>query len=90
MLLVLCNVPLMIDTPLADEPPLIEPVVVGVDHVNVVPAGTIPLATFVGVTLKVTPLQVTLLIAVIAGVGLILTVTLNTKPVQPLVVGVTK
>ena len=39
----------------------------------------------VGVTLKVTPLQVTLLIAVIAGVGLILTVTLNTKPVQPFV-----
>ena len=37
VLLVLCNVPLMIDTPLADEPPLIEPVVVGVDHVNVVP-----------------------------------------------------
>ena len=90
MLLVLCNVPLIMDTPLADEPPLIEPVVAGADHVNVVPAGTIPLATFVGVTLNVTPLHVTLLIAVIAGVGLIFTVTLNTNPVQLPVIGVTK
>ncbi len=84
------NVPLMIDTPLADEPPFRLPVVLGADHVNVVPAGTIPLATFVGVTLNVTPLHVTLLIGVIAGVGLILTVTLNTNPVQLPVIGVTR
>ena len=71
----------MIDTPLADEPPVKLPVIDGADQLYVVPAGTIPLVTLVGVTVKVTPLQVIVLIAVIAGVGLIVTVTLNTKPV---------
>ena len=80
----------MIDTPLADEIPSRLPVVDGTDQLKVVPAGTMPLTPLVGVTLKVVPLQITALIAVIAGVGLIVTVTLNTKPVQLPVIGVTK
>ena len=80
----------MIDTPLADVPPVKLPVIDGADQLYVVPAGTIPLVTFVGVTVNVTPLHVIVLIAVIAGVGLIVTVTLNTKPVQLPVIGVTK
>ena len=90
MLLVLASIPLITDTPLAPDPPVKLPVVDGADHVYVVPAGTTPFVTLVCVTVNVTPLQVIALIAVIAGVGLIVTVTLNTKPVQLPVIGVTK
>ena len=46
----------------------------------------------VGVTVKVTPLHVIAVIAVITADGLTVTVTLNTAPAQPPVtdVGVTK
>ena len=58
-------------------PPVKPPVTVGTDHVYSVPAGTIPLVPLVGVTLKATPLQLTVVIAVITAVGLMLTVTVN-------------
>ena len=84
MLLVLANVPLMIDTPLAPDPPVRLPLIDGADHVYVVPAGKIPLVILVGVTVNVTPLQVIVLIAVIAGVGLMVTVTVNAAPIPQL------
>ena len=46
------------------------------------PVGTIPFVTLTGVTVKPTPLQVAAFIAVIAGVGLIVTVTVNVAPGQ--------
>ena len=90
MLLVLARVPLITDTPVAPVAPVKLPLNDGDDQLYVVPAGKIPLVILVGVTVNVTPLQVIVLIAVIAGVGLIVTVTLNTKPVQLPVIGVTK
>ncbi len=47
------------------------------------PDGTTPLVTFVGVTLKATPLHVIVVIAVMYAAGLTVTVTLNTAPVHP-------
>ena len=58
-------------------PPVKPPVTTGTDHVYKVPAGTIPLVPLVGVTLKATPLQLTVVIAVITAVGLIVTVKVN-------------
>ncbi len=53
-------------------------------------AGTIPFTVCVGVTLKITPLQVVLVIGVITGVGLTVTVTVNAAPAPQLsIVGVT-
>ncbi len=54
------------------------------------PDGTIPLVTFVGVTEKATPWQLTADIAVIAAIGFTDTVTVNVAPTPQLtVVGVT-
>ena len=89
MFVVLANVPVMIDTPLADEPPVMLPVVAGTDQLYVVPAGTMPLIISVGVTVNNTPLQLTVLIAVTAGVGLIVTVNEKLAPKQLPVTGVT-
>ena len=75
--------------PLPVLPPVIKPVTDGALHAYVVPAGTMPFVIFVGVTTKLTPLQVTAVIAVITAVGLIVTVTVNTAPVQLPLVGVT-
>jgi len=50
-------------------PPVIVAVNVGMFHLYVVPIGTIPFVTLVGVTRNSTPLHVTALIAVITGVG---------------------
>ena len=58
-------------------PPVNPPVTIGTDHVYNVPAGTMPLVPLVGVTLNATPLQLTVVIAVITAVGLIVTVTVN-------------
>ena len=69
-------------------PPVNPPVTIGIDHVYNVPAGTIPLVPLVGVTLKATPLQLTVVIAVITAVGLIVTVNWNDAPVQLPVNGV--
>jgi hypothetical protein len=47
-----------------------------------------PLVTLVGLTVNVTPLQLTVVIALITAVGLIVTVTVNVAPVQLPDVGV--
>ena len=87
---VLVNSPLMFTDPLPVVTPVILPVVPGVDQLYVVPTGTMPLVTFVGVTVKLTPLQLTVVIALITAAGFTVTVTVNTDPVQLPLVGVTK
>ena len=87
---VLVNSPLMFTDPLPVDIPVILPVVPGADQLYVVPTGTIPLVTFVGVTVKLTPLQLTAVIALITAAGFTVTVTENTTPVQLPLVGVTK
>ena len=47
-----------------------------------VPAGTIPLSPFTGLTVNITPLQLAVVIVVIVATGLMVTVTLNIAPVQ--------
>ncbi len=61
----------------------------GTLQLYVVPDGTIPFVPFVGTNVKLTPLQVTVLIALITAVGFTVTVTVNTDPVQLPVIGVT-
>ena len=81
ILVVFPNIPLIpFDADACVTPPVI-PVPVGALQVKVVPAGIIPFVPSVGVTLKNTPLQVVVLIAVTAALGLILTVTVNVAPV---------
>jgi|SRR5476651_1486619 len=84
------RLPVILDTAVALAPPVNPPVTPGTDQLYVVPAGTIPLATLVGVTVNNTPLHVTVLIAVMLAVGLSVTVTENTAPVQLPVIGVTR
>jgi hypothetical protein len=55
----------------------------------VVDAGTIPLVVFTGDTEKADPLQEATVMAVIAGLGFTVAVTLNGAPVQVAVAGVT-
>ena len=87
---VLVNSPLMFADPLPVDIPVILPVVPGVDQLYVVPTGTIPLVTFVGVTVKITPLQLTVVIKLITAAGFKVTVKENTAPIQLPLVGVTK
>ena len=54
------------------------------------PEGTIPLIPSVGVKLKLEPLQVIVVISEITAIGLMVTVTENTVPVQLPVTGVTR
>jgi hypothetical protein len=54
----------------------------GVFQLYVVPNGTIPLLILVGVTVKVTPLHVTVLIPFISAVGGTVTVTVKFAPIQ--------
>ena len=75
------NVPVILFDPLPVLPPVIKPVTTGALHAYVVPAGTIPFVIFVGVTTKPTPLQVTVVIAVITAVGLIVTVNVKLVPI---------
>ena len=58
-------------------PPVIVALYVGTFQVYNVFAGTMPSTSFVGVTTKATPLHVTVLIAVISGVGFSVTITVN-------------
>ena len=81
--------PLIVVAFVAGAPPVNPPVTLGALQLYNVPAGTIPLVRFVGLTVKATPLQLTVLIAVITAVGLIVTVTVKTAPVQVPVIGVT-
>ena len=83
------NVPLTTEAPEPVVPPVIKPVTLGTPQLYVVPAGTIPLVTFVGVILKNTPLHVVVLIAVICASGFKFTVTEKEAPVQDPDVGVT-
>ena len=88
-LVVLVRVPNIPLTAAACEAPPVRPVPVGADHVYVVPAGMIPFAGSTGVTAKLTPLQVVVLIGAMVAVGSIVTVTVNTIPVQLPDTGVT-
>ena len=54
----------------------------GTDQLYKVPVGTIPLVPLLGLTLNATPLQLTVVIAVISAVGLIVTTNVNAAPVQ--------
>jgi hypothetical protein len=74
----------------AEAPPVTVPVYVGAFQLYKVLAGTIPSTSLVGVTTNCTPLHVTVLIAVISGVGFNVTVTVKFVPTQPdAVLGVT-
>ena len=84
------SVPLIFETPVACAAPPVKPVPVGAVQVNVVPAGITPFIPFVGVKLKVNPVQIVVLIDVIVATGLIVTVTVNVDAVPQLtIVGVT-
>ena len=86
----LVSVPLILVALLPAWPPVIPPVTLGADQLYNVPAGTIPLVRLVGVTLKITPLHVTVVIAVITAVGFRVTVTVKVALTPQLsVVGVT-
>jgi hypothetical protein len=80
----LVSVPVITLTPLADAPPMIPPVTVGADQLYVVPTGTIVVgALFTIVCINVVPLHAVSLCAGITGIGLIVTVNVNTSPAQP-------
>jgi hypothetical protein len=64
----------------ADAPPVTVPEKVGAFQLYTVLTGTIPFVPLVGVTIKVTPLQVTVVIVLISGVGGNITVTVNGAP----------
>lgn len=64
------------------SPPVNPPVTTGAVQIYVVPAGTVPLVTLTGVTVKVPPLQITAVIGVTEGFGLIVTTIVNGVPVQ--------
>ena len=85
----LTRLPVMFVALSPDAPPVIPPVTIGADQLYTVPAGTIPLVIFVGVTVKLTPSQLTAVIAVIVAFGFKVSVNWNDAPVQPFVIGVT-
>ena len=90
MLVGLDNVPVILTVPVPVPPPVIPPVTVGADQLYNVPAGTIPLVILVGVTVNVTPVHVTVVIAVTAATGFNVIVTVNAVPTPQLTdVGVT-
>ena len=76
------KVPLILIAFVPACPPVTPPVTDGADQVYKVPAGTIPLIPFVGVTVKLIPLQVIAVIAVTDAVEFTVTVTVNIAPVQ--------
>jgi hypothetical protein len=83
------KVPLILVCVNAPAPPVIPPVISGADQLYVVPAGTIPLVRLVGVAVNNIPSHTTLVIALIAAIGLTVKVNWNDAPAQPLVIGVT-
>ena len=83
------NVPLIFGCILPIAPPVNPPLTLGTLQLYTIPAGTIPFVPFIGLIVNATPLQLTELIAVITGVGLIVTVTVNAAPVQLPDTGVT-
>jgi hypothetical protein len=90
MFVVLLNVPLItLAFPDCVTPP-VNPVPVGAVQLYVVPVGTIPLLTSVGVIVNSKPLHTVVLSGLIIALGLKLTVNENTDPTQLPEVGVTK
>jgi hypothetical protein len=69
-------------SPDPELPPVILPVTIGADQLYVVPIGTNPLVTFVGVEVKETPLQTVFVMGVIAGLGI--TVIVSNELIAPL------
>jgi hypothetical protein len=91
-LLELDRVPNTLDLETPDGcPPDIELVKLGAFQVNKVPCGTIPLVPLVGVTLKVSPLQITAVMVVITAFGSTVINTVKVAPTQDpsVAVGVT-
>ena len=76
------NVPLITAAFVPLKPPVNPPVTVGTDQLYNVPKGTIPFVPFVGVAVNNTPLQLTVVIAVITGVGFTLMDSVNVEPIQ--------
>ena len=87
LLVAFANVPL-IEEPVPLNPP-VKPDPDGANHAYVVPEGTMPLVRLVGKVLKLAPLQITAVNALITAFGLILMVTVKLLPVQLPAVGVT-
>ena len=83
------KVPVIVEAPAPDAPPLTPVVVTGADQLYVVPAGTMPLTPLVGDTRIATPLQVVVVIAVIVALGFNVSVNWNDAPAQPFDNGVT-
>ena len=84
------RVPLMlVGEPLLAAPPVKPPVTTGAGQLYVVPTSTIPFTPFTGVAEKPFPLHIVDVIAVMAEVGLTVTVTVKLLPVQLPDVGVT-
>ena len=76
----------------ANEPsaPPLNPFTTGADQEYLVPAGTIPLVPFTGLTVNNIPPQTVVVISVITAIGLTVTVTVNVGPLpQAAVLGVT-
>src|SRR5512133_2945459 len=69
--------------------PPVKPAPAGTGQVYVVPAGTTPSVPSAGVRLNEPPLQIVAVSGLIAGAGLMVTVTVNVLPVQVPVCGVT-
>ena len=89
MLVEFVNVPLMLVAFVPDAPPVMPPVTVGDNQLYVVPEGTTPSVPFTGVEVKDMPVHTVLVSAVIEGVGLTVTVTVNEDPTHVPDVGVT-
>ncbi len=66
----------------APDPPVILPVTDGANQLYKVPAGTVPFVISVGVNVNSTPLQLTVVMAVMLAFGFRLTVKLNGAPKQ--------
>ena len=85
----LYKVPEIADALAAMVPPVSAPVTEGIDQLYNVPAGTIPLRVLVGVTINEAPLQIVVVIVLIATEGLTVTETVKPEPVQAPETGVT-
>ena len=88
-MLVLIKVPEIVDALEPVPPPVILPVILGVDQLYVVPEGTIPLVISKGVIVKDIPLQVAVAIGFTDATGLMVAVTVKLAPLQDPDVGVT-
>ena len=83
------KVPEIVDALEPVPPPVILPVILGVDQLYVVPEGTIPLVISKGVIVKDIPLQVAVAIGFTDATGLMVAVTVKLAPLQDPDVGVT-